>query len=413
MYSVHYIPGNVESVSLLLARGADVAESSQFGQTALHVAAQRGHTPVIQKLIMAGADPKQKAMNGVAIQAAISYGHIDSVKEFLKHPCDFLSELLSKAVVHEQHEILQMLIKAGVPPDDEPDAVDGALINTPLHISSSKGDLKSTEMLLTAGANVNAVDPIGLTPLLLATRAGQVDVMSVLVENGADVDAKDRTFSRLSACHYAAQIGLMKCLKCLLFSGAAINSIDRDHCTPLFRAVTMHQEATSIVLIKENCDVNMKGNLLSFTINLGHQDTSVTPLEKAHALKLYSLAKFLILAGTKPSHVCALADDIHTRLNILKTSEDGDFLEWINRNKVRSLQHACRLRIRQAIGSPATLKLKGLPLPGRMLDYLMYPEVQVPAECEDKPSESEVADSLAYYMPARWLNPDAYIYAGD
>ena len=72
-----------------------------------------------------------------------------------------------------------------------------------------------------------------------------------------------------------------------------------------------------------------------------------------------------------------------------------------------------RLAIRQSIGAPASLRLKQLGLPHKMVDFLLYPEVRVPAECEERPSASEVAASLAYYMPVRWRNPDARIYAGD
>ncbi|CAM9257941.1 unnamed protein product, partial [Ectocarpus sp. 12 AP-2014] len=48
--------------------------------------------------------------------------------------------------------------------------------------------------LLTLGANVEAVDEIGLTPLLVATRAGNVSAIGILIDLGsADVNSRGQT----------------------------------------------------------------------------------------------------------------------------------------------------------------------------------------------------------------------------
>ena len=46
-----------------------------------------------------------------------------------------------------------------------------------------------TEYLLENGANSNLADKFGVTPLIAATRKGQRDVVAVLLQHGADVNA--------------------------------------------------------------------------------------------------------------------------------------------------------------------------------------------------------------------------------
>ena len=46
-----------------------------------------------------------------------------------------------------------------------------------------------TQYLLENGANPNLADKFGVTPLIAATRKGQRDVVTVLLQHGADVNA--------------------------------------------------------------------------------------------------------------------------------------------------------------------------------------------------------------------------------
>ena len=54
---------------------------------------------------------------------------------------------------------------------------------------ASKGYSMVTEYLLENGANPNVADKFGVTPLIAATRKGQRDVVAVLLQHGADVNA--------------------------------------------------------------------------------------------------------------------------------------------------------------------------------------------------------------------------------
>lgn len=67
--------------------------------------------------------------------------------------------------------------------------------STPLHCAVWKGHKEVVELLLEAGADVNAHnenDHWGTTPLHAAAHANQAAIAQLLIDHGADVNAKDR-----------------------------------------------------------------------------------------------------------------------------------------------------------------------------------------------------------------------------
>lgn len=60
--------------------------------------------------------------------------------------------------------------------------------DSPLHIAVRLGFKKFVNFLISRGANVNATNTDGYTPLMLACRTKRIDEMMILVENGADID---------------------------------------------------------------------------------------------------------------------------------------------------------------------------------------------------------------------------------
>ncbi len=66
---------------------------------------------------------------------------------------------------------------------------------TPLLLAcgqSSQGYKELAEMLIHKGANINVRDKLGYTPLLLSLSGGDVDIAMLLIEKGADLSAKTR-----------------------------------------------------------------------------------------------------------------------------------------------------------------------------------------------------------------------------
>jgi len=65
-----------------------------------------------------------------------------------------------------------------------------ALDSSPLHSAVAARQRETIEVLLDAGADVNAVQHQGYTPLLEAAQSGESELVELLLERGADPDAR-------------------------------------------------------------------------------------------------------------------------------------------------------------------------------------------------------------------------------
>jgi len=74
---------------------------------------------------------------------------------------------------------------------------------TGLHLAAYFGIETIVQLLLEKGADVNAADQGGWTPLYQASRIGHIDVVKLLLEKGADVNAADQADGR----HYTRPLG--------------------------------------------------------------------------------------------------------------------------------------------------------------------------------------------------------------
>ena len=62
----------------------------------------------------------------------------------------------------------------------------GAFDSTLLHIASEKGELEDIQVLIEAGANVDARGDLGNTPLHAAAMSGQAESVKILLQHGAN-----------------------------------------------------------------------------------------------------------------------------------------------------------------------------------------------------------------------------------
>ena len=125
--------------------------------------------------------------------------------------------------------ILNLLLEKGANPDICIDSI----CNTPLMRASMMGDVEICTILLKYGANVDARNSEGVTPLMLAAMNGQRFVLSVLIEKGASANISDEYGN--VALHYAVWqdtdvVGI------LLRAGSKVNVQNRKGVTPLYKA---------------------------------------------------------------------------------------------------------------------------------------------------------------------------------
>jgi len=100
--------------------------------------------------------------------------------------------------------------------------------------------------LLEKGANINAKDNIGWTPLHFAAYHGITDIVRLLLEHGADINARDA--DGLTPLHIAAALGHVDAVRLLLRKGADPGARDNRGRTPLDLAREGgHAEAIRII----------------------------------------------------------------------------------------------------------------------------------------------------------------------
>lgn len=107
---------------------------------------------------------------------------------------------------------------------------------TPLGLASFFGHLNVVLLLLTKGANPNiaANNPFKVTPLHSACATSNYEVADILIQNGADVNAKQ--MQGVTPLHSAAHNGQTKLAKLLIDRGADINAKMDDGQTSLSMA---------------------------------------------------------------------------------------------------------------------------------------------------------------------------------
>jgi hypothetical protein len=119
---------------------------------------------------------------------------------------------------------------------------------TPLHWAAFWGHVDVAKLLLEHGADVNAKESVyDATPLHVAAATGHADVARLLLEHGADVNAKYGD-SDLTPLHVAALYGHADVARLLLERGADPSIRDKHGRTPLDIArATRHKEVARVI----------------------------------------------------------------------------------------------------------------------------------------------------------------------
>jgi len=158
---------------------------------------------------------------------------------------------------------------------------------TPLYICAEKGHLDFARDLIEAGADVNAKEDNGWTPLYMCASEGHLDVARALIEAGADVNAKeDKALTPLYIC---AEKGHLNVARALIEAGADVNAKDNNGSTPLFFCALKGHVEVARALIEAGADVNAK---------VDNGDNGVTPLYVCAQEGHPEVARALIKAGS-------------------------------------------------------------------------------------------------------------------
>lgn len=218
--------GDEAEAAALLARYPWLATATRRGQfgrrTALHLAAERGHTAIAALLLAHGADvaARDEGDNATPLHWAAGGGHLETVRLLLERgaPVDVRDDVHERgplgwatALGDTHREVAALLIRHGAPVDifvalalgdtgavrrlaEEDSAVLQAPMSVcedfaqPLHLAVKRNDAEMLTLLLELGAPINAKTAGGRTPLCVSVEEGREALRDVLLQHGALVD---------------------------------------------------------------------------------------------------------------------------------------------------------------------------------------------------------------------------------
>jgi serine/threonine-protein phosphatase 6 regulatory ankyrin repeat subunit B len=242
LYTSLQLGGDYARVKRLIEKGADVNAQTSFGTTPLMVASAYGYTDIVKLLIEEGAYVNAQTKHGdTALMAASEMGYIDIVKLLLEAGVDVnatredyeRSTALMYASEMGHPEVVELLIEKGV--DINAKEWRGW---TALMIASERGHIDVAKLLIEAGADMNAMSimykegsgygklhkdvrvPGGYTALMAASEKGHIDVVKLLIEVGADVNAQEGDYGDMTPLKYASREGHTEIVKLLYEAGA-------------------------------------------------------------------------------------------------------------------------------------------------------------------------------------------------
>ncbi|MCC6003801.1 MAG: ankyrin repeat domain-containing protein [Thermofilum sp.] len=171
-----------------------------------------------------------------------------------------------------------------------------------LFIAMVDGDTARVRKLLRKGANVNAkYGDSDLTPLHWAAFLGHVDVVRLLLEHGAEVNARNKYGE--TPLHRAAAYGRADAARLLLEHGADVNARDEYGWTPLHVAALQGRADVARLLLEHGADVNVRttGAIVFVEDFTKSTYSGVTPLHLAAYGGHAEIARLLLERGADPS----------------------------------------------------------------------------------------------------------------
>ena len=194
--------GYLDMVQFLVEEGVDIDPRNDLNETPLFQASSNGHSDISKYLIDRGADTNIQRQDHVSLlHIEARNGHLDVVKSIL---------IMNANSVN---------VKGGQ--NDE----------TPLHFannSQGRDNIEVVKLLIENGADVRAKDKFNFTPLHRAAFTGKYEIVDYLLKNHPELKAE-----LLECLILACRMRQSEVVEVLLKHEAPVNASDSKHATPL------------------------------------------------------------------------------------------------------------------------------------------------------------------------------------
>lgn len=219
---------------------------------ALFKAIERSDLVLLRMLLACGLDPNTVRFSCTPLYIATLLKNTKAIQILLQHEACIdtgnetqLNTALHAAVRNHTNSIMEILLQYGADVNAR-----NARGITPLQEAAGIGSQEIVKLLLQAGADPNAVSKIGNdTPLLIAAHKGHATIISPLIEAGADILQQDREGQPASCI--AASRGDIAVLDTILHFADQKPQRDKHGETPLHKAVKAGNERIVALLLQK------------------------------------------------------------------------------------------------------------------------------------------------------------------
>jgi ankyrin repeat protein len=275
--------GRPDVVDRLLRKGAQVDAQDAFGNTALAYALAHKHEEPVRPLLSHGADPNATDSEGLTpLMVAVSMRLPLAIAALIEARADVNAvhadtgySVLQGAVIYADEQTICTLIEAGAEVN-----YSGPRGTTALMGAASRSRAGVIEALIDAGANIHAKDDMtytalhfalfyageetvqtllrlgadanlpaidGITPLMMAARTGNPDMIRLLIDAGAELEAGTSS-GGYTALMYAASYGTPANVAAFLDAGADVTATTDEGYTALDMAKHRRDQAASLIV---------------------------------------------------------------------------------------------------------------------------------------------------------------------
>jgi ankyrin repeat protein len=210
------------------------------------------------------------AQDGSAFIAAVTGGEVSRVKEMLARNSKLVravdkdgASAILKAIYYGRKEVLDVLLATGV----ELDVFEASALGRTDRVMS---------LIAKEPSLVNALAPDGFYPLGLAVFFKHPDTAEALVKAGADVNASARNKLKVAPLHAAAAAQQLGLARLLIERGADVNARQQEDFTPLHEVAITGQIEFASLLLDRGADINVRSakgkTALTYALEAGKEE---------------------------------------------------------------------------------------------------------------------------------------------
>ncbi|MCI5056612.1 MAG: ankyrin repeat domain-containing protein [Flavobacteriales bacterium] len=217
--------GELDALIKVLDEGLDVNTKNHQGLNLFFWAVSKGHYHLIDPLLERGADPNcvYSKTSAPLTYLSMNPAKTDLMKKLLKaganpNEGEHGSQALFNAILSENLPVIEMLIEAGADPNTKNKHKENGMTK-----AVTKDNMKMLELLKKLGTDINGSG--GYPPIHAAIYKNRIDFLKWFIAEGADLNAKDKFGETplMKACKTEGGKASLEALELLLEHGADIH----------------------------------------------------------------------------------------------------------------------------------------------------------------------------------------------